>query len=67
MSRIANRLVKLEGAASLGSGGNKRLFLLQEDEPLPEGITGEEEDVMVIRFVAVKPKQPDDREVPDVA
>jgi hypothetical protein len=67
MSRIASRLVKLEGTAAAASGGNKRLFLLKEHDPLPDGITGDEEDVMVIRFVAVKPKQPNDREMPNVA
>lgn len=56
MRRIAERIARLEADADRAEGkGNMRVFLLDEGEPMPKGITGAEDDVLVVRFVGVSP------------
>lgn len=53
--RLAQRLQKLEGAGS-GSPPPLRVFIVGDDEPLPDGVDADAPDVMVVRLVGVKPE-----------
>jgi hypothetical protein len=53
MRRIGERLAKLEATANHADGkGALRVFLLDAAEALPDGVSADDEDVMVIRLVS---------------